>query len=95
MVSENLSDLLKSALRKSYQSQKIKFNELQASYFISASFNSLYYSLTLILSQKLYHAICFNGCALATCSARLPCLKRNSSVHRFACSVFQHEEMLK
>lgn len=70
MVFENLPDSLKGILRKSYQSQKIKFKELLASHFISASFNPLYYSLTLILSQKLYHAICFNGCALASCSAR-------------------------
>lgn len=69
MVSENWLDLLKWALRKSYPNQKILFKYLQASLlYLCCILNSLYYSWTLLLSQKLHHAIYFNGPAQATYS---------------------------
>lgn len=79
LASENLLNLLKCTLRKSYQSQRIVFKQLQASLFSSASFNSLYYSLNIIsvletVSGYLFSWLCFGNLFLQP-----SCFKWNNS----------------
>ena len=57
-VSENLHDMLKCALRKSYQSQTRSLNSSKPSRCVSAAPSpSLRYSLTLLLSQECRHDV--------------------------------------
>lgn len=95
MVAENLLDLLKCALRKSYQSQKIKSSSSKPPHFNSASLNSLHYSVALLLSHKLYCATCFLGCALAICSLQSSHFKGTNSAQEELACVLQYEAVLK
>lgn len=87
-VSGNVLDLLKCALRKSYQSQGNGLNSSKTPCFISASFHSFTYSQDFCLRNC--HAVCFNGCALANCSVQSSHFEWNNSAHRDSACVFSN-----